>query len=159
MADAWERRSDEPPRAYAAFRLYRDDGAHRTVQGVRERAGVSERTINSWSSRYDWRDRALAWDDELARTEDHARLEQARTMYDQHRRVGRVAIAKALAALQNLPPDRIPAGAAARLLELGIRVERQTLSTSPEDFIGMRDDIEVEDAFAALARELLPSAS
>jgi hypothetical protein len=158
VANEWERLDGESPKAYAAFRMYRDDGVERTVQGVRERARVSERTINSWSSRFDWKRRALAWDDECARVEDDSRLENIREMYDLHRRVGKVAITKALQALQQLPPDRVPAGAACRLLEIGTRIERQTLSTTPEDFMGISDEPDVEDAFAALARELLPVA-
>lgn len=159
MSDPWERRPKESPQAYQAFRMYRDSGSSRNQAAVVEGMGVAEQTVKNWSSKHNWRERALAWDDECARVEDRQRLDNIRTMYDQHRRVGRVAIAKALAALQQLPADHIPAGAAARLLELGIRVERQTLSTTPEDFLGVRDDTDVEDAFAALARELLPAAS
>jgi len=154
MADPWERLDGESSVAYAAFRLYRDDGSSRTAQGVRDRCGATEGTINKWSSRFSWRERALAWDDECTRVEDRQRLETIRKMYDQHRKVGRVAISKALLALQNLPADHIPAGAAARLLELGTRIERQTLATTPEDFFGVSTEPDVEDAFAALAREL-----
>jgi hypothetical protein len=150
----WERMEGESARAYEAFRLFRDDGPRRTVDGIRGRVDVSERTLQGWSSKFDWRDRSLAWDDECARVEDRQRLDDIRTMYDMHRRVGRVAVTKALQALQNLPVDRIPPGAAARLLELGTRIERQTLGTSPEDFYGVTDEPDVEDAFATLAREL-----
>ena len=144
----------ESSRAYEAFRMYRDAGPRRTVAALTERAGVSERTLMGWSSKFDWRARAEAWDDECARQEDRQRLDDIKVMYDVHRRVGRVAVTKALQALQNLPVDHIPAGAAARLLELGTRIERQTLGQSPEDFFGLTDESEDDDAFAKLAREL-----
>jgi hypothetical protein len=153
MSDPWERRAGETQRAYTAFRVYRDDPP-RTIESVAVRTGASQRTVEGWSSRFSWRDRADAWDDERHRVEDRQRMEDIKTMYDTHRRVGRVAVMKALKALQDLPADRIPAGAAARLLELGTRIERQTLGTSPEDFYGVSDEPDVEDAFAKLAREL-----
>ena len=116
--------------------------------------GVSTRSVERWSSRWDWPRRAQAWDDEVHRLEDRKRLDDIKTMYDLHRRVGKVAITKALQALNDLPADRIPAGAAARLLELGTRIERQTFTTTPEDLWGSTEEADVEDAFAKLAREL-----
>ena len=68
----WERldHEDETPKAYRAFGLYRDIGPGRTLRavaetlyGVRWKYGL--RTVEKWSSRFDWVARARAYDDHL----------------------------------------------------------------------------------------------
>ena len=153
--DAWARQDGEPARAYDGFRSFRDLGTTRTLDPVAELAGVRVDTVRRWSGRWSWHERATAWDDEVHRIEDRERLEAIRTMHQNHRRAGRAAMLKALQALDHLQPQNIPAGAAARLLDLGSRLERQTLTVSVEDLQGLGDDDEVaEDPFERIAREL-----
>jgi hypothetical protein len=156
VSDEWERRPDERTRAYEAFRWYRDAGAARTVTATAAAVGVTTRCAQGWSQRYDWRERAEAWDDKRFRVEDLERLEAIRTMHSNHQRAGRAAMAKALAALQALPVEHIPAGAAARLLELGARLERTTLTKSVEELQGVTvDGVVAEDPWDIIARELV----
>ena len=129
----WDRRDGETSKAYAAFRQYRDLGPLRTVEQMR---GVGRTSAERWSARWDWQARAVAWDDATHMADDARRLEAIRTMHDTHQRAGRVAMSKALAALQRLEPDQIPPYAAARLLELGARLERETLIVSVEELQG-----------------------
>ena len=140
--------------AYAAFRAYREGGPLRTLVAAAAAAGAGGRTVKRWSAAWDWPARAVAWDDEVHQLEDRRRLEQLRTMHDQHQRAGRAAIAKALAALQALDPIDIPAGAAARLLELGARLERDTLLVSVEQLQGAAAAAGAADPWEAIAREL-----
>jgi hypothetical protein len=84
---AWERRDDESSKAFAAFSLYRDLGPARSLRavaealyGVRARYGV--RTVEKWSSRFDWQDRVRALDarDEMIRRvaiEEHLKTKAA----------------------------------------------------------------------------------
>lgn len=156
MSEPWERRPDERTRAYEAFRVYRDAGAGRTIDPVAQVVDVTVRCVRGWSSKFDWRERAEAWDDKRFRVEDLERLEAIRTMHSNHQRAGRAAMAKALAALQALPVDHIPAGAAARLLELGARLERTTLTKSVEELQGVQvDGTPTEDPWDIIARELV----
>jgi hypothetical protein len=57
----------ESAKSYAAFRRFRDRGAERTLVGCRS---VERR----WSWKHSWRERAEAWDDEVARRHDEALL-------------------------------------------------------------------------------------
>jgi len=68
----WECAEDlgETPLAYGAFTVYRDLGADRSlrataqaVYGDRARHGI--RTVEKWSSKYDWRDRVASYDAHL----------------------------------------------------------------------------------------------
>ena len=77
----WEREAGETDTAYQAFELFRRLGPDRTVQAAweqyffrpgtrRERGtkGVSPAPgyFKRWSARWDWHQRAVAWDDEVA---------------------------------------------------------------------------------------------
>jgi len=148
----WDRRPRESARAYEAFRRYRDLGPLRTIEAL---VGDPDRreTLAAWCRRNDWKDRAEAWDAETHRAEDARRLEALRTMHDVHARTGRAIQQKALAALNAVQPEDIPPYAAARLLELGARMERDTLITSVEELQGLRP-APAEDPWEQIAREL-----
>lgn len=152
--EPWDRRPGESGRAYESFRRFRDLGPLRTLDQLVGGAGTERLgTLREWSRRNDWRDRAQAWDDELHRLQDRRRLEELRGMHDRHQRAGRMAMSKALAALQGVKPEDIPPYAAARLLELGTRLERDTLVVSVEELQGVAP-APVEDPWEAIAREL-----
>jgi hypothetical protein len=151
----WDRLDGEPIRDYQRFRTYRDMPAtERNHDAVAAEVGVSAVQVRRLASRWRWTERALAWDDEIHKTIDDQRLRDITEMHSRHVLVGKVAVGKALLALQRLQPEQIPAGAAARLLELGTRIERDMLSVTPEDLLGAGDEQPADDAWDALAREL-----
>lgn len=147
----WDRREGETPRAYDGFRRYRDAGPLRSLAVVDD---IPLATVQRWSSQWDWSARAVAWDDELHQLADRERLEAIRKMHDTHAQAGRVVMAKALSALAQLDIEDIPAYAAARLLELGARLERDTLLTSVEELQGKGTPEDGVDPWEAIAREL-----
>lgn len=150
----WDRRAGESSRAYAYFRRYRDLGPLRAWDVLADpEHRVTLMTLRHWARTFDWKDRAQAWDEEVHRAEDLTRLEALRGMHDRHQRAGRLAQAKALAALQNVAAEDIPPYAAARLLELGARLERDTLLVSVEELQG-RTPAAPEDPWDQVAREL-----
>jgi hypothetical protein len=152
--DPWDRREKESARAYETFRRFRDLGPLRSLDMlVDEEAGVRRVTLLEWSRRHDWKDRAGAWDDETHRLQDAQRLEAIRTMHHVHQTAGRAILSKALAALGSVDPREIPPYAAARLLELGARLERDTLVVSVENLQGVQPP-PVEDPWETIAREL-----
>lgn len=150
----WDKRPGESSRAYEFYRRFRDLGPLRTFDPlVDPEHRVTLNTIREWSQKHDWRDRALAWDDEVHRLEDQARLEALRGMHDRHQRAGRMAQSVAIQALSQVRAEDIPPYAAARLLELGARLERDTLVVSVEELQGRTPSV-VEDPWDAVAREL-----
>lgn len=153
----WDRRPKESARAYEAFRRFRDLGPLRTLDMLTSDE-LRHQTVREWSRRHDWKDRATAWDDAAHRLDDARRLEEIRGMHDRHQRAGRASMAKALAALSLVRPEDIPPYAAARLLELGARLERDTLVVSVEELQGL-NPVTTEDPWEEIARELddLPS--
>jgi len=155
----WDRLADEPTKEYAAFRIFRDLAPlQRKLITVAERAEISERQARILANKWDWRDRADAWDDAVHQTEDRERLEAIRQMHQLHRGAGRAAMSKALVGLQQLQPSELTPGTIARLMQLGAKLERDTLLVSVEEMQGFEEeDEEAEDAWERIARELDPN--
>lgn len=120
--DPWDKIPGEGSTAYEAFRLFRDLGPSRSLAAV---PGHSVGSVRRWSMRFRWRERAQAWDAETYRLEDARRLEQIRTMDDNHRVAARALITAGLRSLGDLGP--LTAHQAARFVDLGTRLERATL--------------------------------
>lgn len=154
----WERQAGEPATPYAAFRIYRDLPApQRNLSAVATQVKLSDRRCRYWALTYNWRERAQAWDDACHRIEDQERLELIRQMHSLHRRAGRAALSKAVQALTLLQPEHMPASTIARLLELGAKLERSTLTVSVEELQGIEsDEDEVDDPWERIAAELDP---
>lgn len=148
----WDRRPGESPRGYQTFRRFRDLGPLRQLDHL-VGDGLELKTLRRWHHRFDWMDRARAWDDTVHRLEDQRRLEAIRGMHDRHQRAGRLAMNRALAALQGTAVEDIPPYAAARLLELGARLERDTLTISVEELQGLNPAAD-EDPWEQVEREL-----
>lgn len=158
--EPWDRLTDEPAKAYAAFRYFRDlPPLQRELAAIAKVAGVGERRIRALSQKWGWIDRANAWDDACHQIEDQERLESIRAMHAVHRNAGRKAIEKAVEALQYLDPATITHPTAiARLLETGAKLERNTLLVSVEEMQGLETvDEESEDPWDRIARELDPT--
>ena len=125
---AWERRPRESSASYERFRVFRDLGPSRSLVRAAEVLGIAPKNLRDPSRRWEWSPRAVAWDDHLAMVADAERLDAIRQMHRNHSRAGRVATQLALQALQALNPDGLSAGDAARLLDLGTRLERDGLT-------------------------------
>lgn len=150
--DPWEQLPAETSRAYVAFRQFRDLGPARTQRAV---AG-SAKTIEGWSRRYHWADRARAWDVETHRLEDARRLDSIRSMDEQHQQIARLMIAAGVRSLQGdveLTPHQ-----AARLLDIGTRLQRAALTGEHLPPLAPVADTEELSPLERIARELAGTA-
>ncbi len=93
---AWERRDDESAPAFIAFSVYRDlgptrsiDAAWRTTQTGQNRGKRAPSAWEGWSSRFDWVERAAAYDAHIERIGLEARQKalRAATEADTKRRI------------------------------------------------------------------------
>lgn len=116
--EPWVRLPGETAKAYDAFRRFRDAGAQRSVAHFGPSAP-------NWATKWRWQERVAAWDAEVHRVDDARRLEQIRTMDDNHQRAARALITAGLRALADGPP--LTPHQAARFVDLGTRLERATL--------------------------------
>jgi hypothetical protein len=159
-AQPWDRMVGEPTKAYAAFRKFRDlpPSQRGGVATIGEAAGFSERRCRQLAIEWMWHERTEAWDDACHRIEDTERLDAIRQMHANHRRAGRAAMMKAVQALQALNPETMGPAHIARLMELGARLERNTLLSSVEELQGIEveADDDGDDPWERIAAELDP---
>ena len=90
---------------------------------------------------------------------DVERLEAIRTMHSNHARATRAVLSYALAALGRLDSDAASPADIARLVDLGTRLERLTLSTSVEELQGKPAVLATDDPWTRIQRELLDLAT
>lgn len=135
--------------------MFRDAGPLRQIADV-SLPDVPASTVARWSTTHKWVTRARDWDDHSYRIADAARLDALRDMHRNHQLAGRVALAKAVAALQRIDVADISAAAAVRLLDVGARLERSTLATSLSELHGVEpfEPESDEDPWDVIAREL-----
>jgi hypothetical protein len=70
----WERQPGEKARAYEAAKLYFELGAARSLAAVGQKLGKSKALMERWSVRWNWTERAAAYDRHIDRLEQEARL-------------------------------------------------------------------------------------
>ena len=107
--EPWERQQDEPEKAFAAFKFYRDTpAATRSLAKCSEayagsaHSAATERTWTRWSSRWEWQSRIRAWSDELDRV---SRLEQFAAIRDMNKRhvgIANLMLSKAAERIQKM---------------------------------------------------------
>lgn len=125
----WERQPGESSRAYRYFEVYRDLGAERSLEKVRQTFAqrsvrISVRRLAILSSKHRWVERALAWDDYQARL-----LAEQRTREYQERQArlaayGRYLQEKAMQAAQRVPLEKLTPQDVLRWLEYGVQLEQ-----------------------------------
>lgn len=130
----WSQRADETSRSFAAFLAYRDLGPSRTLANVcdsgppaganKVEGGRSVGAVRTWSARYDWGDRARAYDDWLDRESVKDQVQQVKDMRRRHAIFGQLAVQKAGERLREIEGTRLTIREAAILLELGVKIER-----------------------------------
>jgi hypothetical protein len=161
MDAAWERRSGETPKAFAAFCAYRDtlpkdrSIAKCAAAYYGDTASVSK--VNQWkrwSARYDWQARVKAWDDEQDRIALEKRLAEIEAMNARHAQEARALQQKAIERLQKLKPDDLTPGLLLRYLVDAARLERSAMG-EPDQIVEQRvkrpaEDL-TDDELAAIA--------
>ena len=119
MPNLWDRQPGETPRAFAAFCIYRDLPAiDRSIVAAvaqqRENGGKAPvRNWETWSSLYNWSERGLASDSDLASRRRIRRGDALERAQDDIANMSRPALAKLLPLLQptdagGLDPYQIP---------------------------------------------------
>lgn len=84
-ARPWERQPGESEMAFRAFVLYRDLlPEKRTHKAVGKILNKSTSNVGAWSAKFNWRERAIAWDGEKDRIRRAKQLDDVAEMNDRH---------------------------------------------------------------------------
>ena len=103
----WQRLpTDTSDKAFAAFVIYRGLGSDRTYEKVREALDLrpaSHGLIQEWSTKYNWRERARAYDDYLAQVKVDAEVDVIKEMAERHARIAGKMLSAVEAGLDGVP--------------------------------------------------------
>ena len=108
MPNPWDRQPGETPKAFAAFCIYRDlPAVDRTIVAAvaqqRKLGGkASVRNWETWASLYNWRERGLASDSDLASRRRIRRADALERAQDDIANMSRAALTKMVPLLQPL---------------------------------------------------------
>jgi hypothetical protein len=161
---AWERRRNEPEKAWVAFKLYRDLGAgDRSIRRVAQDTGKCETTLREWANEFHWAERAEEFDRYLDR-QDQAYIEEVRkAAISQRMQAAGLMIDVAVAQLRRWVNDaamgispKISPSDAARLVETGTKIQRLEMGESTENIgVNARVTTLAEADLIDRAREIL----
>ena len=137
----WEQQPGESAKAFEAFAIYRDMGVERSVRKVTQRLNKSLTLIGKWSSRYNWPERARAYDRDLDRQAHAQAVRDVRSMTNRHIRIAMQLQAKALEALEQLNVATLPPKMQLAFLAKATEIERMNrLSAAGMDDSGQQRD-------------------
>lgn len=134
----WERKKGESSEAYTAFKLYYQMGAKRSCSKVAQSLLKSRVLITGWCSKWDWVERARAYDNELARQEFAEACNAIKKMNEQQAQIGLLIQKKALEALKEMKSKELYPKLLLQYLVQGAGLERK----SRESDIDMKVNIE-----------------
>lgn len=129
MGESWERIQGESTKAYNAFCAYRDLGPERSLEKARHMLGKSrvKRCLEEWSSKYNWVERSVAYDDYIEKKKRADREAEIQKMVKKHARIATKLQKKALDRLKKLDPSKLTPSAVLNFLTEAIRIERLSL--------------------------------
>lgn len=137
----WEQQPGESAKAFEAFAIYRDMGVERSVRKVAQRLNKSLTLIGKWSSRYNWPERARAYDRDLDRQAHAQAVRDVRSMTNRHIRIAMQLQAKALEALEQLNVATLSPKMQLAFLAKATEIERMNrLSAAGMDDSGQQRD-------------------
>jgi hypothetical protein len=123
----WDRQAAESAPAYEAFAVYRDMGVKRSTAEVARKCGKHKSLMDRWSAQHDWVARTRAWDIEQDRLWREEQAEARREIARKHLRVGGAMLAKAVARLQSIDPDKLSAADLERWMRTASMMEQQAI--------------------------------
>ena len=124
----WERQSGETEKAYSAFKIFLEM-EDRSISKVAKYLSVSVQNVRKWSSKYNWFERAAAYDSSIV--ESTRQLKIAAIKESLRRKVG---IAdkleqKALKALEEISISRISGRTIVEMLTLANQLRNEVYET------------------------------
>lgn len=135
----WERKKGESSESYAAFKLYYQMGDKRSCAKVAKNLGRSNTLISGWCSKWDWVERARAYDNELARQEFAEACNAVKKMNEQQAQIGLLIQKKALEALKEMKSKELYPKLLLQYLVQGAGLERKARDSDIEIKTGNKE--------------------
>jgi hypothetical protein len=128
----WDRQPRETSRSYELFCVYRNLGAERSLAKARGSAeGIpSVARLKVLSRKWNWVERCQKYDDYLEYQDRLQQEKERREMHKRHAKMGMLAQTFAVRKLEKMAgrieqdEERVSPGEVARILDVGVKVER-----------------------------------
>lgn len=105
----------------------------RSLRKTAEALGMNKRTIANQSAKWDWVRRCEAYDAHVDRVNREANEAAIRKMKQDHALLAQQMLRKATRRLLTMPDDEISAAELARIVDVGVKVERLSRGESTEN--------------------------
>ncbi len=128
----WEKQKGESKQAFEAFTIYRDLGGKRSLQKVANELSKSHTLMKKWSSRWNWVERAAAWEEELDRQNRLAQIEGRKEMAKRHINEAMLFQQKVLERMRELKSSELTPNDMARWFETAVKIERLSRGETTE---------------------------
>ena len=139
IIEPWERQPGEGPKAYEAFSMYRELGTERSIQKVANLCSKDSSLLRRWSSKWSWRERIRAWDNELLRKAQLQAEKDVADMVKRHLAISIVMQNKGFNVLKARGENEMSFRDAKELLKTGIDIERLTRGEPTECIEGKNE--------------------
>ena len=95
----WEKQPKESSKAYEAFVVYKDLGNGRTFTAVAKELHKSFSLIRRWREKWNWQERAEAWDNSIAEKARAKKAKDCAKMIEVQTGIGQMLQAEAIKAM------------------------------------------------------------
>lgn len=142
--EIWDKQPGESQKAYAWFCRYRDYGVDRSIAKVLQKyiGKASSAVLSRWSVKYDWVKRAETYDEYLEKERRKEYEAHNLEMGKRHIQQARALQEKAMIRIQQLDPAEMTPTELLRFLDLGMKIEKDSLPTS-DDLASVKVDRDV----------------
>ena len=155
-AECWEiRMSEESPKAFKAFCLFRNMGYKRSIKGCLELHGIDPRKYGSWSRYarlFNWKERAAKYDDYVAKETEREliaeRVERKKRQIDMLNEFDGLVAKR----LKTLNPEELNADRAMDLLERSAKLDSFLSGTDKENVKSVQGELAINfvDSFKGI---------
>lgn len=128
----WERQKGESAQAFAAFLVYLQMGADRSLSAVGQRLGKSRALMERWSSANGWVERCRAWDNHLQREAKKAAAAEVRSMTRRHISIAQQIQGAAMQALKEMGSNMVNPKNFAAVVKFATDLERSSVIAEAE---------------------------
>ena len=141
--EPWERQSGESAEAFGAFVMYRDmgaDGQKRSLAKLGQNLGKTKAQMEHWSSKWNWQERVIAWDDEVDRQTRKEIVKGITAMRKEYIEIANAMKLKALNAMSKMNVDEMTPKDIKEFLKTAMEMERISRIPEKDETVESRDD-------------------
>lgn len=119
--EIWLRQPGESEKAYAAFKVYLELGEARTITAVGQKLGKSRSFVDGLRAKFDWKNRALAYDNFLMFSESVKMRKENEKRFERFGRVGDQLLSFGATKLAKSEPDKLSHKDAISYMQLALK--------------------------------------